>query len=431
MRSIYWMRREIRIHDNTALSHALVESNEVYPIFILDKKILNGERSFNGRNYFLKKSLEEIQQYLTILEGDFFEVLKTFIQKYDIQAIYLNKDYSPLAHKNEEKLKDLGVEIKSYKDNVIFDTEITREGQPYIVYTPYKNKFLSLLTPVEIKNYSVKKEYLEKIQTVSSVDLHTYINDEGKEVVENSPFLPGEAAGQIALTKFINNGINRYNLDRDFPNIEGTSRISAHLHFGTVSIRECFRTALRIKDKGGTTWVNELIWREFYFSILRNYPYVTKRSFQPKYESLAWSENADHFKAWCEGRTGYPIVDAAMKCLNKTGWMHNRLRMITASFLIKDLHIDWRIGEKYFMTKLIDMEIASNNGGWQWVASTGTDSSPYFRIFSPIEQSKKFDQDNEFIKKWIPEFGTPTYPNPIIDHYTERLTALKMYNINK
>ena len=437
MKSIFWFRRDIRLKDNKGLAYALIESDEVYPIYILDKKLLYGTRSNNARNYFLKQCLNEIDDHISIFEGNPAKVLEEIVKEHKIERIYFNKDYSPFATKRDQEIIELGkklnIEVKTYKDTVIFEKlEIsTDENKPYNVFTPYKRKFLSSLDTEQIKDFTTGGVLYEKIKKFKSIHINSVISNEGKDVVDNSPFIPGERNAQKALKEFVKEKIDDYQKDRNFPSIEGTSRISAHLHFGTLSIRNCFREAMTIKTSKKDVWINELIWRDFYFMILVNYPAVTQKEFHQRYASLPWSSDKELFKGWCEGNTGFPIVDAAMRCMNATGWMHNRMRMITASFLVKDLHIDWRMGEKYFMQHLIDMEIASNNGGWQWSASTGTDSAPYFRIFSPELQAKTYDPENLFIKKWIPELNTDKYLKPIVDHKKERLKAIDDYkNLN-
>jgi deoxyribodipyrimidine photo-lyase len=343
---------------------------------------------------------------------------KTILKEHEVVAVYTNHDYEPYAKQRDEKiakiLKEKGIPFNTYKDQVIFDkNEVVKDdGLPYTVYTPYMRKWYTNLKPFYLKAYPVNK-YLHNLNETCHSILPTL-----KEMgfVKSDRKFPGIHYEDI---------IAEYHEKRDYPAIKGTSRISLHLRFGTVSIRELAEKASGGKDK---TWLNELIWREFYMMILDHFPQTLDHAFRPEYDRIKWENNEEQFEAWCLGKTGYPIVDAGMRELNETGFMHNRVRMIVASFLSKDLLIDWRWGERYFARKLLDYEAASNVGGWQWAAGCGTDAAPYFRIFNPEAQTKKFDPKLEYIKKWVPEYADfSKYPKPIIDHAFARDRCLKAY----
>jgi len=424
--TIFWFRRDLRLNDNAGLYHALKSGTPVLPLFIFDKEILDDlEDKDDARVTFIHQTIEQLDKELHQL-GSSFKVIydkaeqawDNIIQAYNITAVYTNHDYEPYAIRRDnaikEKLNKHGIELKTFKDQVIFEKEevIKDDGKPYTVYTPYQHKWYSTLNPFYLKPYPTKK-YLKNLVETQALPIPS-LKEIGFEK-SATPF-PNQEYKDV---------IGNYKAKRDFPAIKGTSRISLHLRFGTVSIRELAKTAYADPDK---TWLNELIWREFYMMILYHFPHTVDHAFRPEYDRIKWVNNETQFTAWCDGQTGYPIVDAGMRELNTTGFMHNRVRMIVASFLSKHLLIDWRWGEHYFARKLLDYEMASNVGGWQWAAGSGTDAAPYFRIFSPDAQTKKFDPQLQYIKKWVPEYADLSkYPKPIVDHTFARERCLKVF----
>jgi deoxyribodipyrimidine photo-lyase len=332
-------------------------------------------------------------------------------------AVYTNRDYEPYARTRDNiigaELQSRGIEFKTFKDHVIFEpTEVVKsDGLPYTIYTPYSRKWKENLKTKHTKSFSVE-QYLKNLKKVNSLPLPSLSNLGFRKTGIRFP----ERTIKVST-------IEKYHQLRNFPALQGTTRLSAHIRFGTVSIRKVVQIAL----KKNAIWVNELIWREFYQMILWHFPHVVTNSFKSAYDRIEWRNDPEEFKAWCEGETGYPIVDAGMRELNETGFMHNRVRMITASFLTKHLLIDWRWGEAYFAKKLIDFDLASNNGGWQWSAGSGSDAAPYFRIFNPQLQAEKFDPNNGYIRKWVPEWNTAEYPAPLVDHKMARERAIKVY----
>ena len=361
----------------------------------------------------LKQELEDLGTSLLVLHGDPAKLFKQVAPK----AVYTNQDYEPYGQKRDEHVKKIleekGVLFKTFKDQVIFDRdEVTKDdGSPYTIFTPYRRRWLSTLTPFYLKSYPTEK-YFHRFLKTRPLTFPTL-----KEI----GFQP---TGALFPERVIRRSIiAKYDTQRDFPAIEGTSRLSVHLRFGTVSIRRLAHLAVKAND----VWLNELIWREFYQMILWHFPHVATTSFKPSYDRIEWRNNPDEFNAWCEGKTGYPLVDAGMRELNETGFMHNRVRMITASFLTKHLLIDWRWGEAYFTKKLVDFDLASNNGGWQWAAGSGCDAAPYFRIFSPEIQTRKFDPEMKYVKKWVPEYGSMKYPHSIVEHRFARDRAIRVY----
>jgi deoxyribodipyrimidine photo-lyase len=423
--SIFWFRRDLRLDDNAGLYHALKKGLPVLPIFIFDKNILDRlEDKKEGRVEFINQSilnlnerLKEIGSSVKVFYSTPEIVFKELVKEYTITAVYTNHDYEPYAEERDSAVKDFlnknKIEFKSYKDQCIFEKdEVTKDdGKPYTVFTPYSRKWKLRLTDFHVKPYPNKKYFANFLKT-KSFNVPTL-----KE-------LGFEKSGlEFPLTNISNSIITNYKEQRDFPAIKGTSKLSLHLRFGTVSIRALAKQALVLNE----TWLNELIWRDFYMMILYHFPHAAKNSFKPQYDRIEWRNNEVEFKAWCEGKTGFPIVDAGMRELNATGFMHNRVRMIVASFLVKDLLIDWRWGEAYFAKKLLDFDLSANNGGWQWAAGSGCDAAPYFRVFNPTEQTKKFDPKYEYIKKWVPEFNTSSYPKPIVEHASARLRVLAVY----
>jgi deoxyribodipyrimidine photo-lyase len=422
--NIFWFRRDLRLDDNKALFEALTASSQILPIFIFDENILNQLPKNDARVSFIHQLLEkinhklqEIGKSLAIFHGNPETIFQKLIAENKIEKLYFNHDYEPYARERDKLIYNLlqsnNIEIKNYKDQVIFEkSEVTKDdGLPYVVFTPYSKKWKEKFQTTPLNHYK-SEEYLHKITP------HYY------------PFLSIDQIGftqstiQVPNYDISQNLIQNYEQTRNFPALAQTSLLAPHLRFGSISIRKAVAKA--IAQKNETFW-NELIWREFFMQILWHYPHTKNTSFRPKYDNIKWENNQQQFQKWCDGNTGYPFVDAGMRELNTTGHMHNRVRMIVASFLCKHLLIDWRWGEAYFATKLLDYEQSSNIGNWQWAAGTGVDAAPYFRIFNPTEQIKKFDPKLIYIKKWIPELQQPTYPQPIVEHKFARERCLQTY----
>jgi deoxyribodipyrimidine photo-lyase len=422
--SIFWFRRDLRVEDNTALWNALTTSQSVLPIFIFDKTILVKLSNKNDKRVsFIYEQLQCLQQWmvergtsLQVFYATPIEAWEQLVSFYSIKAVYVNHDYEPYAIGRDAAVQKYvgakGISWNSFKDQVIFEkSEIMKpDGTPYTVFTPYSVRW--------------KKEYVKNTYRAHS------IHNQHRNFLQTPP-LPFPTLQEIGFNtiahgvkkiQLSNSLVQDYSLNRDYPAADATSHTSVHLRFGTVSIRRLCSLAASTNE----TWLTELIWREFFMMILFHFPYVSASCFKKKYDAIAWRNNELEFSAWCNGETGYPMVDAGMRQLNATGDMHNRLRMITASFLTKHLLVDWRWGELYFAEKLTDFERSSNNGNWQWVAGCGCDAAPYFRIFNPHEQQKKFDPQLEYIKKWIPHFNTE-YPAPIVEHSYARARALDVY----
>lgn len=423
--NLFWFRRDLRLDDNAGLYHALKKGTPVLPIFIFDKNILDKlEDKKDARVEFihqailnLNEQLKELGSSIKVFYSTPEKVFKDLTKEYAVQSVYTNHDYEPYADERDASIKDFliknKIEFKTYKDQCIFEKdEVTKDdGNPYTVFTPYSRKWKLKMNDFYVKPYPNKKYFKNFIQT--SAFIIPTLKEIGFEKSELD--FPSQTISKSIITN--------YKEQRDFPAIKGTSKLSVHLRFGTVSIRALTKQALLLNE----TWLNELIWRDFYMMILYHFPHAAKNSFKPQYDRIEWRNNESEFKAWCEGKTGFPIVDAGMRELNATGFMHNRVRMIVASFLVKDLLIDWRWGEAYFAQKLLDFDLSANNGGWQWAAGSGCDAAPYFRVFNPTEQTKKFDPKYEYIKKWVPEFNTDKYPKPIVDHSAARLRVLSVY----
>ncbi|MFT7497433.1 MAG: deoxyribodipyrimidine photo-lyase [Porticoccaceae bacterium] len=422
--TLFWFRRDLRIEDNTAFFNALNSKNNVLPIFIFDTEIIDELEKDDSRITFIYSLLKGINDTLKksnasllIEKGNPIEVFAKLIKNYSIESVYTNRDYEPYASIRDKEieglLKNNAIEFNTYKDHVVFETNeiVKQDATPYKVYTPYSKKWLSTLHNSHLKEYQ-SENLLHKLFksnfTFPSMDTIGFSESKIKVV----PFNTTDSL------------IENYNATRNFPAINKTSKLSPHLRFGSISIRKCVQMALKSSDP---TFVKELIWREFFIQILWHFPKSAQFNFKPKYNSIKWRNNESEFNAWCNGKTGYPIVDAGMNELNKTGYMHNRVRMITASFLCKHLLIDWKWGEAYFAKKLLDFDLAQNVGNWQWTAGTGCDSAPYFRIFNPTEQVKKFDKDLEYIKQWVPDFQELTYPSPIVEHKYARIRCLETY----
>ncbi len=418
--SVFWFRRDLRLEDNTALERALSSGFPVLAIFIFDMQIIDELPADDARITFIYEQLQKINgslhargSALHVFKGEPQTIWKELLDSYEIQAVYLNKDYEPYALMRDRKLGELlgsrGIVLHRFKDQVIFEeAEIVKgDGKPYTVFTPYKRK------------------WLEKFQEGASFKEASV---GGGEFLKRSLSFPplralGFSPSSLGVLPYDLSNLKEYPRMRDFPGPDATSHLSPHLRFGTVSIRQII-ASLGPSDEA---FLSELIWREFFMQILFHFPKVLDQNFKPKYNGIDWLNNAEDFDHWCEGKTGYPLVDAGMRQLNATGYMHNRVRMVTAGFLCKHLLIDWRMGEAYFAGKLMDYELSSNNGNWQWAAGTGCDAAPYFRIFNPTEQLKKFDPKLEYVKRWIPEYGTPEYPGPIVEHKLARKRALEAY----
>lgn len=422
--TIFWFRRDLRLEDNTALFHALNSNEEVLPIFIFDETILTQLEKNDSRVTFIHNQLENIHaelklqgKSLAVFHGTPIAVFKKLIAENPITEVFANHDYEPSARKRDKEISTLlnehDIAFKTCKDQVIFEkSEVTKDdGKPYVVFTPYSRKWKEKLGKIQIPTYP-SKNLTEKFTKHSYPFLSLY--DIGFEPSEIKP-LPFDISEKL---------MSHYEETRNFPALSGTSMLGAYLRFGTISIRKLVGIAKEIKNE---TFLNELIWREFFMQILWHFPQTVTHSFREKYDSIQWSNNEELFQKWCEGNTGYPFVDAGMRELNTTGHMHNRVRMIVASFLCKHLLVDWRWGETYFAQKLLDYEQSSNVGNWQWAAGSGVDAAPYFRIFNPTEQIKKFDPDLKYIKKWVPELETSAYPKPIVDHKEAREKCLQVY----
>ena len=424
---VFWFRRDLRLNDNAGLYRALKAGIPVLPIFIFDKNILSKlQNKQDKRVEFihtaitnLDAELQKLGSSLQVFYSTPDKVFKELTTNYNIQAIYLNHDYEPYALERDNHVRlffeKKDIAFKSYKDQCVFEkSEVTKDdGKPYTIFTPYSKKWKLKLNDFYVKPYPTEKyafNFFKQKQAKSHIPALKDLGFESTDLV-------------IPSTTIKKQLITNYKENRDFPAINGTSHLSVHLRFGTVSIRALAKAAQGLNE----TWLNELIWRDFYMMILSHFPHVAKNSFKPKYDKIMWRNNESEFKVWCEGNTGFPIVDAGMRELNTTGFMHNRVRMIVASFLVKDLLIDWRWGEAYFAEKLIDFDLSANNGGWQWAAGSGCDAAPYFRIFNPTEQIKKFDAQYEYIKNWVPEFNTAQYAKPIVDHAKARIRTLATY----
>ena len=423
--TIFWFRRDLRLRDNAALYHALKDGSPVVPVFIFDRNILDELEDKNDRRVeFIHLALQDIQQQLLKIDssldiryGNPLVIYKELLKGYNIKKVFTNHDYEPYAKQRDSEILQLlnehGVSFHTYKDQVIFEKDevLKDDGKPYTIFTPYSRKWKAALKEYHLKAYPVKKY------------LANFFKQPGKKIISleemgfapaGLPFPGKEWKGQV---------IRHYKEQRDIPSVQGTSRLSVHLRFGTISIRELADEAGALNE----TFLNELIWRDFYHMILWHFPRVVGHAFKPEYDKIRWRNNEKEFDAWCNGITGYPIVDAGMRELNQTGFMHNRVRMIVASFLTKHLLIDWRWGEAYFAKKLLDFDLAANNGGWQWAAGSGCDAAPYFRVFNPYLQTKKFDPELKYVRKWVPEFEELIYPQPIVAHEVARKRCLETY----
>lgn len=424
--NIFWFRRDLRLDDNAGLYYALKAGLPVVPIFIFDKNILDKlEDKKDRRVQFIHEALNEIQTQLKKLKSTlevYFgfpeDVYRNLLEKYDIKNIFTNHDYESYASSRDAAVSGMlsksGASLHTSKDQVIFEKKevVKDDGNPYTVFTPYSRKWKATLNDFYLSSYPAEK-YFSNFYKQTPIDIPS-LSQMG--FMETDKHFPAKSLNEEIVKK--------YSQQRDYPAIEGTSKMGVHLRFGTVSIRRLAQKAIQLNE----TYLNELIWRDFYHMILWNFPNVSKdKAFKPEYDLIQWRNNEKEFEAWCNGQTGYPIVDAGMRELNTTGYMHNRVRMIVASFLTKHLLIDWRWGEAYFAKKLLDFDFAANNGGWQWAAGSGCDAAPYFRIFNPYLQTQKFDPKLAYINKWVPELNELTYPRPIVEHELARKRCLEVY----
>ena len=424
--NIFWFRRDLRLDDNVGLYEALNDKYQVLPIFIFDSEILDKLPKNDARVTFIHDSLQEMKRTLqtkhasdiAIFHGKPINVFRRLTEDYTINTVYTNHDYEPYARERDTEintfLNSRNCAFKTFKDQVIFEKDdiVKKDGDPYKVYTPYMRKWKERFRSIDIKINKTEDYFNSLIKDIQLPNLS--LSDIGFETSSQS-------IKPYTVTPGL---IQRYEETRNFPAKDSTSRLGPHLRFGTVSIRKMLQKA--ISEQNEIFW-QELIWREFFMQILWHFPHTKDYAFKPKYDRIEWRNNEQEFKLWCEGKTGFPLVDAGMRELNETGFMHNRVRMLVGSFLCKHLLIDWRWGEAYFAEKLHDYEMSSNVGNWQWVSGTGVDAAPYFRIFNPTSQIQKFDKDLKYIKKWVPDFQELTYSQPMVDHKMARERCLKTY----
>lgn len=422
--SLCWFRRDLRIEDQTALFYSLQQEEQVLPLFIFDRHILDAlEDKTDARVTFIYQQIASLKAFFEKQGGSMLvkygkpeQIFQELVEEFEIQTVYTNRDYEPYSQSRDAQVEALlakkNIPFLTFKDQVIFEPGeiLNGSGEFYKVFTPFSRNWLEKFRQTRVQ--PLPESNWKNLFTCSPLPFIT-LSEMGFEV----------STLEIPSTQVEDAILKEYEAQRNFPAVRGTSRLGIHLRFGTLSIRSLALKAASLN----ATYLNELIWREFYMMILGNAPQVVDRAFKPQYDQIPWRTNEEDFQAWCEGRTGYPIVDAGMRELNATGFMHNRVRMIVASFLTKHLLIDWRWGEAYFAKKLLDFELASNNGGWQWAAGTGTDAQPYFRVFNPDSQTEKFDKDLRYIKKWVPELGTSSYPQPIVEHKFARNRAIETY----
>jgi deoxyribodipyrimidine photo-lyase len=466
LNALVWFRRDLRDFDHAALYHALKNSKAVYCVFVFDTDILDAlENKQDRRVEFIWESIRELKTALQAHGGDLIvkhgkavDIIPALALELSIHAVFANRDYEPSALQRDEKvaqqLAKNNIAFHDFKDQVIFEKDevLSLSNKPYSIFSPYKNAHLKKLDDFYLKPYPVDS-YIQNLAQITPTDLISLEAMGFMRTNLSSMRLPTGMGGGKRLFDDFTERMHQYKDARDFPAVKGVSYLSVHLRFGTVSIRHLARQARDRANTGSQAWLNELIWRDFYFQILHHNPQVaTGKAFKAEFEHLAFPNNTALFKAWCEGKTGYPLIDAAMRQINQTGFMHNRLRMVAASFLVKDLLIDWRWGERFFAEHLIDFDLSANNGGWQWAASTGCDAQPWFRIFNPITQSEKFDGAGKFIRKYVPELVNCSdkeihapwqipplrqqsigvivgkdYPAPIVDHAVQRALALDLY----
>ncbi len=457
--NIFWFRRDLRLNDNAGLYNALKSENPVLPIFIFDKNILNKlEDRSDARVTFLHDTVSELKAELNKLGSDLFvfydepaNVFKALTQQLSIKSVFANHDSEPYALTRDAAVQTVltaqDVDFQTFKDHVVFEkNEVTKDdGLPYTVFTPYSKKWKAKLMSNMVMHKDASISYFFKPYPTEDYFANFASQTQIEQRLSDTKRPKSDAEGPLSIkpilsledmdfkrsnipipSKTVARGIIKgYDKTRDFPALsQGTSRLGIHFRFGTISIREKALAASNLNE----TYLNELIWRDFYAQILHHFPHIgAGKAFRTEYDRIEWRHDETDFKNWCDGKTGYPMVDAGMRELNRTGIMHNRVRMITASFLTKHLMLDWRWGEAYFAQKLLDFDLASNNGGWQWASGSGTDAAPYFRIFNPEAQQVKFDKDFKYIKFWVPEFGTAAYAKPIVDHKFARERCLATY----
>ena len=465
--ALVWFRRDLRVHDHAALHHALKAHPRVYCAFVFDTRILDPLPRRDRRVEFILRAVEEVAAALeemggalVVRHGDPLIEIPRLAAELEVTSVYVNRDYEPAAIARDVEVqrrllnRKSGAGFLDFKDQVIFDRAevMTQGGTPFSVFTPYRNAWLKKLGPAQLQPWPVE-EYAAHLAPPRGIKQLPSLQELGFEATDLSDLpLPTGMSGAQALFRDFIERIDGYASRRDFPAIKGTSYLSAHLRFGTISIRQLAAYAYAQAGRGAETWLAELIWRDFYHAILWHHPRVATQCFKPAFDALRWDTAPDLFEAWCAGRTGYPLVDAAMRQLAFSGYMHNRLRMVAASYLTKDLGLDWRQGEAWFAEKLLDFDLAANNGGWQWAASTGCDAQPWFRIFNPVTQSEKFDAEGRFIRRYVPELSRVPpkfihapwkmsaaeqaacgvsighdYPAPVVDHVTARARTLARF----
>ena len=422
---VFWFRRDLRLKDNAGLYNALKSGLPVLPLFIFDTHILERiETKNDARVSFIhaqlvtiNNELKKLGSSLKVMHDTPLNAFQKLADEFEIPAVFTNKDYEPYAIQRDIEievfLKKKGIDFHLFKDHVIFEhNEVVKDdGTPYTIFTPYSKKWKQRLQKNEIREFPSQK-YLKEMLKAEPFSM---------PAIQKLGFIKSEMP--LPELNISDELLSKYEEKRDVPALDATSKLGVYLRFGTISIREVTRKAMEVSE----VFLNELIWRNFFMDILWHFPHVVKKTFKPKYDFIQWRNNEKEFEFWCKGETGYPMVDAGMRELNQTGFMHNRVRMVTASFLTKHLLIDWRWGEAYFAEKLLDFELASNNGNWQWAAGCGCDAAPYFRIFNPEAQQKKFDKEMKYILKWVPELGTVKYPQPIVDHKFARERVLRVY----
>ena len=420
---IFWFRRDLRLHDNHGFYKALTSGHKVLPLFIFDTDILDTLPKEDKRLVFIHRQLSLIQKAmqsfggLSFFHGKPVEIMESLINKYKVNAVYTNHDYEPYAIRRDlqvsKLLSEKGIDFHTFKDQVLFEkSEVVKsDGSPYVVFTPYSRVWLKKMSEQGIPEFPSEKHLSNLKESISTaIPSLTDLGFKNQDLTFPSVEIDASQLKAYAET-------------RNYPGVDNTTRLGMHLRFGSISVRDCIRAGVKVSS----VWLSELIWREFFMQILWHFPHVEKSAFRPAYDRIEWLNNPDDFDKWCKGKTGFPMVDAGMRELNETGFMHNRVRMVVAGFLTKHLLIDWKWGEAWFAEKLLDFELSSNNGNWQWAAGSGCDAAPYFRIFNPSEQLKKFDRELSYVRRWLPEYDSPAYPKPMIDHAFARQRCLSVY----